>query len=165
MQTLRDVLNQVQSFIGNIDQLADQGGVIDNAVQPLIDRISGMRISGDSLGIPGWVPERAYGWAIRGINGTLDRAIRFITSIKDGALRQLDSGIETAQGWAQARLTYFQESIAAGGELETMLQDELRRVQETTQAVTDAWTSWDGDFSVDFSGAAEWLQQMATQVL
>ncbi|MEC7984787.1 MAG: DUF4157 domain-containing protein [Myxococcota bacterium] len=164
LQTLRDVLNQVQSFIGKVDQLADQGGVIDNAVQPLIDRIAGMRISGDSLGIPGWVPERAYNWAIRGINGTLDRAIGFITSIKDGALRQLDSGIETAQGWAQDRLTYFQESIAAGGELETMLQDELRRVQETTQEVTEAWTAWDGDFSVDFSGAAEWLQQMATQI-
>lgn len=161
LAAIRGALDQAQVYTNQLGTLADAGGSIDRLFDPMLGTIQGMRISAERLGIPEWVPAFSYQWVIDATNSAVDRGVRMVVDLKNGALSQLDQGLELAQDEITQTITFFQEAFVAGGELETMLQDELRGAQETAQLAAEAWTSWNGDFSVDFNGAGDFFRKIA----
>ncbi|MES2642235.1 MAG: DUF4157 domain-containing protein [Myxococcota bacterium] len=161
LETMRTMVGDVQSFMTQVGSWADQGGAVDEMIDPMIASVEGFQITAASLGIPDWVPERLYKWAIDGVNRTIQSAANMARDMKARIRDGIDAKLDEMVAWAQAKLLEVQEAIAAGGEVETMLNDELAQMQRLVQMATETFTAWDGRIPLDFTGAASWLREMA----
>jgi len=163
LQGIRDALAAAQDLSTWAQSFADDAGRLDRLTQPMLDALAGARIDPDELDVPGWVPEWTYGWAIDAINAAIDRAARLATSVRDLVREGLDGAADTAGAWIDEQIGHLSEVFEAGGDLETLLAEELALVQSLVQQATTLFVQWDGRVPIEFDGAADWLRRVADQ--
>ncbi|MCB9745849.1 MAG: DUF4157 domain-containing protein [Alphaproteobacteria bacterium] len=161
LETIRNLIDQVSQMSSSLSTVMDQGGSIDQTFNGLIERINGMQISGESLGIPDWVPSRLYQWVLDGINSTITRGATMVADLKDRALEVFDEKLTAVSEWIDGELEDYQEAFSEGGEIETLLNEQLAQAQTLFAQFTETVTSWDGQLDIQFDGAADWLMEVA----
>lgn len=163
LEFIRNMLTGAENMVQSVADFANEGGVVDQTLDPLINRVGGIRLEGSSLGIPDWVPSRLYQWALDRINGLFQRAAGGIRNIKNTIREGVDAKLDQVTDWAQEKIDMLQESLSEGGEVETLMNEQLAEVQQLVAQATEAFAAWDGQIPLDFNGAAEWLNSVAEQ--
>ncbi|MEM6926337.1 MAG: hypothetical protein AAF602_05385, partial [Myxococcota bacterium] len=161
LQGIRDALTSAEQLSAWAQSFADESGTLDQFTQPMIDTLARARIDPEALDMPDWVPEFTYRWAIEAINAAVDRAVSMVTSLRDGIRENLDDVADRVGAQVDEQLAQLQEVFAAGGEVETLLAQELAQVQQLSAEATAAITAWDGRIPLDFTSAVPWLREVA----
>ncbi|MCK6505724.1 hypothetical protein L6R53_20415 [Myxococcota bacterium] len=162
LEWLRGTVDGVQEFLEVVNQLADQGGAIDQGAESLISSVEGLQIDGDDLGIPSWVPDWTYDWLFDGINSVISGITGEARELKSSALGGIDSFVEDRTSWAQEQLAAIEEAIAEGGELETMLQEGVESFTQTLADFARIVADWDMTIELDLPGTVTYLEGLAT---
>ena len=163
LQGIRDALTAAEQLGAWAQSFADDAGQLDQLTQPMIDALQGARIDRDSLDVPDWIPEWTYGWAVDAINEAVDGAVGLATQVRDTIRENLDEVADDVGATIDRQLAFLQEVFAAGGDLETLLAEELALVQRLSAEATELFTRWDGRIPIEFDGAAQWLREVADQ--
>ena len=161
LEGLRSAATGAQQFLDTVSGFGNEGGALDSAIQAMIGPLDSFTITAESLGIPDWVPEWLYRRAIAGINSAIDGAAQVAHNLADQVREGIDARLDSLAEWASAQVTTFQEAISEGGEVETLLNDQLAKVQAMVAEAAAAFQAWDGRIPIDLSGAAGWLQSVA----
>jgi len=165
LQRLRDGAQAAQDFLTQVQGFANEGGTLDGVIEGMLGPLDSFNLTAGHLGIPSWVPSWIYERAISGINRAIDAGARMARDLANQVRQGIDARLDTIAEWASARVTTFQEAISEGGEVETMLNDQLAKVQEMAAEAAAAFVAWDGRIPIDLTGASTWLQNMATQAM
>jgi methyl-accepting chemotaxis protein len=160
LQSLREGVSAAQDFTGQLDQVADQNGSLYQFSEQIISQIERLRINPRNLGIPSYIPECTYMWAVERVNSLVDRVAGYGRNMRDRALQGIDSFIEEKTAWAREALTQIQEAIAEGGEVEQMMQAAYQQATQMFQQLVDFIDSMD-QINIDIPGAVAWLTAQA----
>ncbi|MEQ1571316.1 MAG: hypothetical protein ABMA64_37155, partial [Myxococcota bacterium] len=163
LESVRTALAEAQGVSAWVQSFADQGGQLEQVIQGMADKVRGMKIDPASIDAPWFVPEASYTWAIDAVNESVEQGAQLIESLKGEARQTLDGAADQLGQWADTKIAFLQQVFAEGGELETMLQEELAKAQQMAAELTQLITQWDGQIPLQFAGAADWLREVAAQ--
>mgnify|MGYP003336493112 FL=1 len=160
LASLREGLGKGAEFLDEIDKIADQGGVVDGIADRIIAAIGRLKATPESLGIPSWMPEITYKWAIDRINGLIDSVAGTASEMKTKALSGIDSFVENQTQWIRAKMATIQDAVREGGEVEVLLQQAYDEFAMMARQLAEMIDQFDG-VPIDLAGAAAWLTDRA----
>ncbi|MDP2315253.1 MAG: DUF4157 domain-containing protein [Pseudomonadota bacterium] len=162
LSSLREGLTQGTEFLDQIDAIADQGGAIDGFADSIIAQVERLRATPESLGIPTWVPEVTYKWALDRINGLVGNVTGMARGMKERALAGIDGFVEQQTAWVRDQVAAIQDAIKEGGEVETMLQAAWDEFADMARTLAELIDQFDG-IPIDIPAAVAWLTDKASE--
>ncbi len=163
LQRLRDSAATVDQFLAGIAGLGEQGGQIEQMVNSVASRVEGLQVSKESLGIPSWVPEFTYSWALRSLNSVVRSISGGVRQAGTAALPAVNNFIQEKTAWARSQLADITTAIGEGGEVETMLQSGYDTFAQSVAQMAQTFAAWDATVDIDIPGAVDWLTTTAAQ--